>query len=103
MSEHPQIGAGAVLGQLDAPEGEEPAPPQVEGGKLNALGRGAVGRAAHPARVVGALNHAILPMPPVRHSHMSINRRREELTGLVACSGRQTSLRWTSCRATRSR
>lgn len=71
MSEHPQLSAGATLGQLDAPEGEEPAPPQAEGGKLNAHGRGAVGRAAHPARVVGALNHAILPMPPVRHRQSS--------------------------------
>ena len=71
MSEHPQLSAGSALGQLDAPEGEEPAPPQVEGGKLNALGRGrgAVGRAARPARVVGALDHAILPMPPVRPLH----------------------------------
>ena len=78
MSGHPQLSAGAALGQLDAPEGEEPAPPQIEGGKLNALGRrGAVGRAARPARVVGALDHAILPMPPVRPSYCaSIARRR---------------------------
>ena len=68
MSENPQLTAGTALGQLDAPEGEEPNPPQVEGGKLNALSRSrnAVGRAARPARVVGALDHAILPMPPVR-------------------------------------
>ncbi|KZT70752.1 L-serine ammonia-lyase [Daedalea quercina L-15889] len=63
----PQISAGsAPAGQLSAPEGEEPVAPQVEGGKLDSRRRGksAVGQAARPARVVGALDHAILPMHP---------------------------------------
>ncbi|KAH9933355.1 serine dehydratase alpha chain-domain-containing protein [Fomitopsis serialis] len=63
-SRHPQIGAGAgPAGHLSGPEDEEAAPPQAEGSKLG-KGKGAVGKAARPARVVGALDHAILPMPP---------------------------------------
>lgn len=73
----PAIAAGAqAVGELDAPSDMAPQPqpqPQQEqeAGAASYLGSGATSRrvtASRPTRVVGSLDHPVLPMPPVRLS-----------------------------------